>query len=142
MIEWIASFLLLTGAAFMLVAAVGLVRFPDLLTRMHAAAKAGGLGVGLVVGAVAAAIGDAQVITEAVLVAVFLLLTAPVAAHVIARAAHRSGVPLWSGTRLDELRARGGAPREREPAPGSPPGGAASGAAASASGAPAAAHRE
>ena len=111
MTEWIAAALLLAGSAFMLIAALGLVRLPDLIIRMHAAAKAGGLGVGLGVSAVAVHFKEAEVITEAALVAAFLLLTAPVAAHLIARAAYLSGVPLWRGTIVDEMRSRvGGSP--------------------------------
>jgi multicomponent Na+:H+ antiporter subunit G len=110
MIEWIAAVLLLAGSAFMLIAAVGVARFPDFITRMHAAAKAGGLGVGLTVSAVAVHFREAEVTTEAVLVAAFLVLTAPVAAHLIARAAYLSGVPLWGGTIVDEMRPRLGRP--------------------------------
>ena len=118
MTEWIAAALLLAGSAFMLIAALGVVRLPDLIIRMHAAAKAGGLGVGLVVSAVAVHFKEAEVITEAALVAAFLLLTAPVAAHLIARAAYLSGVPLWPGTIVDEMRPRVGAPPpKRDDAP-------------------------
>jgi multicomponent Na+:H+ antiporter subunit G len=119
MTEWIAAALLLAGSAFMLIAALGLVRLPDLIIRMHAAAKAGGLGVGLVVSAVAVHFKEAEVTTEAALVAAFLLLTAPVAAHLIARAAYLSGVPLWRGTVVDEMRPGIGEPPppERDDAP-------------------------
>lgn len=113
MSDWIAAILLVLGSAFMLIAAVGVVRFPDLIIRMHAATKAGGPGVGLVVIAVAVHFAEAQVTTRAALVAVFLLLTAPVAAHLIARAAYLTGVPLWSGTTLDEMRRRAARPRPR-----------------------------
>jgi multicomponent Na+:H+ antiporter subunit G len=66
------------------------------------------------VSAVAVHFNEAEVTTEAVLVAVFLLLTAPVAAHLIARAAYLSGVPLWGGTIVDEMRPRlGRQPRSR-----------------------------
>lgn len=108
MTDWVTSFLLLEGAAFMLVAALGLVRFPDLFTRMQAAAKAGSLGVGLVVAAVATHFADGAVTVHAALVAAFFLLTAPVAAHLIARAAHLSGSPVW-GASVDELRGSAGA---------------------------------
>jgi multicomponent Na+:H+ antiporter subunit G len=77
---------------------------PDLLTRMHAASKAGTLGAILVLAAVAIAFADAAVAVRTGLVVLFLLLTAPVAAHVIARAAYRTGVPLADETVIDELR--------------------------------------
>lgn len=104
MSEWVVAVLLLAGSAFALIAAVGLVRFPDLIIRMHAAAKAGGVGVGLLVSAVAVHFGQTGVTIEAALVAAFFLLTTPVAAHLIARAAYLSGVPLWEKTGVDELR--------------------------------------
>jgi len=92
------------GAAFVLVAAIGLIRLPDLLTRMHAATKAGTLGAGLLYVAVALAVpGDGVAVKSGVIIA-FLLLTAPIASHVIARAAyHRGEVDLWDRTRFDEL---------------------------------------
>jgi multicomponent Na+:H+ antiporter subunit G len=91
------------GIALMSVAGVGLLRMPDLLTRMHASSKAGTLGAALVLVAVAVHFGDAAVTVRALVVCVFLLLTAPIASHVIARAAYRSGVPLSPETVVDEL---------------------------------------
>lgn len=80
---------LLLGAAFTLVASIGVLRLPDLLTRMHAASKAGTVGGGLVLLAVALMCFDAGVALRAVVGIVFLLLTTPVAAHLLARANHR-----------------------------------------------------
>ncbi|NBC18691.1 MAG: Na+/H+ antiporter subunit G [Bacteroidetes bacterium] len=95
--------LVLTGAFFMLVAAIGLVRMPDLLMRMHAATKAGTLGAGLLLLAVAVAYGDGVTVRALAAIA-FLFLTAPVAAHMIGRAAYYAGgVQCWDGTLLDEL---------------------------------------
>lgn len=91
------------GIALMSVAGIGLLRMPDLLTRMHASSKAGTLGAALVLVAVAVHFADAAVTVRALVVCVFLLLTAPIASHVIARAAYRSGVPLSSETVVDEL---------------------------------------
>ena len=70
----------------MLVAAIGIVRLPDLLTRMHASTTAGTLGALLVLVGLGLHQGDAPVITKAVATALFLLLTAPIAAHMIGRA--------------------------------------------------------
>ena len=91
------------GIAFMTVAGIGLLRMPDLPTRMHASSKAGTLGAALVLAAVAWHFGDAAIAVRVAVVCVFLLLTAPVASHVIARAAYRTGVPLSSETVVDEL---------------------------------------
>lgn len=90
----------------MLVAAVGVIRMPDLPMRMHAATKAGTLGAGLILAAVAVLYGDLGVTMRAVATIVFLFLTAPVAAHMIGRAAYFVGIELWEGTRVDELRGR------------------------------------
>jgi multicomponent Na+:H+ antiporter subunit G len=100
----IANLLLLVGALFVLVAALGIVRLPDLLMRMHAATKAGTLGAGLLLVAVAVALPDTSVVARALAAIVFLLLTAPVAAHLIARAAYLTGeAVLWERTCVDEL---------------------------------------
>jgi multicomponent Na+:H+ antiporter subunit G len=106
MIEIISGVLLLIGAFFMLVAAIGILRMPDLLTRMHASSKAGTLGAGLILVAVAVDYGDLGVTARALVAIVFLVLTAPVGAHVIARAAYFVGVPLWQGTVVNEIEGR------------------------------------
>lgn len=96
---------LLIGSAFMLLAGVGVVRMPDLFMRMQAATKAATLGAGCMLLAVAVHFGELHVATRALLITAFLFLTAPVAAHLIARAAYSVGTPLWRGTLVDELRA-------------------------------------
>lgn len=84
----IASALVLAGSAFMFTAALGVVRFPDVFTRMQATTKAATLGVVGVMGAVAVALDHGPSTVRALLVAGFFLLTAPVAAHAIARSAY------------------------------------------------------
>lgn len=92
------------GGTFVLVAAVGIVRLPDLLMRMHAATKAGTLGAGLLLVAVALVVPGDGVAVKAVATIVFLLLTAPIASHVIARSAYHAGdIMLWDRTHVDEL---------------------------------------
>ncbi len=85
----IAPVLVLVGAAFCLVAAVGLWRMPTLYARMHAATKAGPVGAGLVLVGVAVASSDVDHTARALAVVAFLLATAPIAAHLVGRAAHR-----------------------------------------------------
>jgi len=104
MIEILAGILLLIGSAFCLVAALGLVRLPDTLTRMHAATKAGTLGAGLVLIAEAVFCRQLGISLRAATVIALLLLTSPVAAHLIARASYRSGVSLSDRTWIDELK--------------------------------------
>lgn len=106
MAESIALLLLLLGAVFMLLAAIGMVRMPDVLTRMHSSTKSGTLGVGLIMLGVALVFGDFAIRVRALAIVIFMFSTTPVSAHMIARAAYLSGVPLWEGTLSDELRGR------------------------------------
>ena len=104
--EWVVAVLIVSGALFTLVAALGVLRLPDVLNRMHASTKAGTLGCGLILLALAVhSGGEAGVIAKSLAAIVFILLTAPVGAHMIGRAAYRTGVPLWKETRINELRA-------------------------------------
>jgi multicomponent Na+:H+ antiporter subunit G len=105
MIELVAAALMVLGGVFVALAGIGLLRFPDVLIRMHASTKAGTLGVGLVVIAVAVHFDQLGVTTRALMIVFFLLLTAPVAAHLIGRAAYRTGTRLSHHTRIDELAA-------------------------------------
>lgn len=106
MSEWIAALLMLAGAFFVLVSALGALRLPDLFLRMHAATKAGTLGAGLILAAALVVFATTAVTTKAVLAFVFLLLTAPVGAHVLGRAAYYDGVPLWDRTEVDALKGK------------------------------------
>ncbi|CAN5273513.1 MAG: monovalent cation/H(+) antiporter subunit G [Chloroflexia bacterium] len=103
MTEIITSFLLIGGAGFMLLAAIGLLRMPDLFSRMQAATKTSTLGAGSMFLGVAVFYGDLGIVSRSLLVIAFLFLTLPVSAHMIARAAYFVGVPLWEGTVVDEL---------------------------------------
>lgn len=104
MIEILVSFFLLAGAILMLLASIGIIRLPDLLTRMHATTKSGAMGVSLIMIAVALAFMEPAIIARSIAIICFILLTAPVAAHVIGRAAYFVGVPLWSGSVKDQLK--------------------------------------
>jgi multicomponent Na+:H+ antiporter subunit G len=106
MSEAITTFLLFVGASFLLLAAIGVIRMPDLYSRIQAATKAATLGVGCIILALAFHFGSLEITVRALLVIAFLFLTSPVAAHVIGRAAYFVGVPLWERTIVDELRGR------------------------------------
>jgi multicomponent Na+:H+ antiporter subunit G len=106
LVDWLVAGLVVFGSFFMFVAALGVVRLPDLLTRMHAATKAGTLGAGVLLIAVALMHGDGALTTRVVAGILFLMLTAPIAAHAIGRAAYYRGVPVWEKTAVDELRGR------------------------------------
>lgn len=104
MTNWFAASFMVLGSAFTLIAAIGVWRLPDVLTRMQAAAKAGTLGVICVMVAAGIHFAEVAVTGQVALIALFFFLTSPIAAHRIARAAHRTGAPLWRGTQRDELR--------------------------------------
>jgi multicomponent Na+:H+ antiporter subunit G len=104
--EAVTSVLLLVGASFLLLAAIGLVRMPDLFTRMSAATKGSTLGVGCMLLAVGVYFPGIGITTRALAGIGFFFVTAPVGAHMIARAAYFVGVPLWEGTVRDDLRGR------------------------------------
>ena len=95
---------LFLGAAFMLIAAIGVARMPDLFMRLHASTKSATLGAGFLMLGAAIHFGELAIGARALAVMVFFVVTAPVAAHVIGRAAYFAGVPLWEGTLSDELR--------------------------------------
>lgn len=100
---YVAGALILAGAFFTLVAALGLLRLPDLFTRMHAASKAGTLGSGAMLIAIAIVADDVPTATRAIAGVVFFLLTAPVSAHLLAKAAYAVGYKLWDKSVLDEM---------------------------------------
>lgn len=94
---------LLIGAGFTLVASIGILRLPDLYTRMHAASKVGTLGSGLIlVGLALFALEDA-IVTRALAAIVFLILTAPISAHLLAKAAYAAGYRMWGGSVHDDM---------------------------------------
>lgn len=103
-IEWVSAAFLMAGATFALLAAVGVLRMPDLFTRMQAASKASTLGLACLLIGAAIELGDSASVARAVSIAAFVMLTMPVATHVVARAAALTDVPLWTGTVLDERR--------------------------------------
>jgi len=98
--SYIGGVLLLVGAIFSVIAAIGILRFPDLYTRMHAASKTGTMGAGLSFVAIAVVAFDGPVILRALVGFVFLILTAPVGAHLLARAACIAG---YTPTELTEI---------------------------------------
>jgi multicomponent Na+:H+ antiporter subunit G len=106
MIDLLSSVLLLAGGGFSLLAAIGLVRMPDVLTRMQTATKGVTFGCGLLLLAVALHFEGLGTTTRALAGIVFLLITSPVAAHVIGRAAYLDveDSPLWEGSVLDQAR--------------------------------------
>jgi multicomponent Na+:H+ antiporter subunit G len=110
----VAVLLMVAGVAFIVIAALGVARMPDVFQRMHAATKAGGIGTSLVVLGVLVAGGVARPLTG-VLTILFMLLTLSVASQLLARAAYMSGATLHGLLRGDPLAGvldRTGGPRD------------------------------
>lgn len=103
MIEWIAAFLLIFGSLFMLIAAIGVVKLPDVYMRMHAITKAASLGAILMLAAVSILYVTWIVWVEALMVIVFIIFTTPVATQMISKAAHEGHMPKGDGYIMDEL---------------------------------------
>ena len=99
----LSAIFLVSGAAICLLASVGLLRLPDFFMRMHAVTKAGVVGSGLVLIGVALAYPSTGMAIKVAIAIAFLLLTTPVAGHLLARAGYVAGVPLWRGTVQDQL---------------------------------------
>lgn len=87
MIEIVTGILALLAGGFSLVAAIGILRFPDALTRMHASSKVGSLAGSLALLAAAVDIGGVSAASRALIAILFLLMTAPIGAHLLGRAA-------------------------------------------------------
>ena len=104
MMEWIVSILLISGALFMLVAAIGVVKLSDVYMRMHAITKAASLGAILMLAAVVLWYPQWIVGIEALMVVLFVILTSPIGAHMLSRVAYRMKVPMGDGYVIDELK--------------------------------------
>ena len=106
-IEWLAVLLILLGSIISVISAFGMLRLPDVYTRSHAATKSATLSV------LCCLLGafiyfwshDGYVSVRLILGIIFTFITAPVAGHLVCRAAYRSRVPLAEGSGEDELKA-------------------------------------
>ena len=93
-IEWVAAELLAVGGAFALIGAIGLVRFPDFFMRLHAPTKATTLGVGgVLLASMVSGWAQGQPGLHELLIALFLFVTAPVSAQLMALAALHLRLP-------------------------------------------------
>ena len=104
MIEVVVSLLLLVGLVFTFAGSLGLLRLPDIFCRLHATGKSSTLGVSAIVLAsfLYFSVSEAGPSIKELLTIVFVFLSGPVGAHMIARAAYRSQVPLHERTVIDE----------------------------------------
>src|SRR5690606_14438887 len=94
------------GALSILFASIGILRMPDFYLRLSVTVKASTLGVGLLLICAAIMFPDVSVTTRAIAIIFFLIITAPIGAHMIGRAAYFTKTPLWKGTIIDELAGR------------------------------------
>jgi multicomponent Na+:H+ antiporter subunit G len=109
MAEFIGSVLILLGAIFHFSASLGMLRMPDVYTRMQAGTKASTLGNTLVLAGLAFYHPDWGL--KLLIIIYFVLMTNPVSSHALARAAYLTGVPMTGKTRVDP-------PRAGQPQPG------------------------
>lgn len=100
--ELIAVAAIVIGTAFLVIASLGMLRLPDFYARIHASTKAATLGLALLLVALAIGLRDRPVVTKALLTMLFVGATAPVGAHLLARAARRSGVEPPPDSAVDE----------------------------------------
>lgn len=103
MIDIILAILSTVGALSILFASIGILRMPDFYLRLSVTVKASTLGVGLLLICAAIMFPDVSVTTKAIAIIFFLIITAPIAAHMIGRAAYFTGTPLWKDTVIDQL---------------------------------------
>lgn len=102
-LDVIGAVLLLTGVSLVLLGAIGLHRFDDVFARMHAATKPATLGIVLTMTGAALVVADLRLSVTLMLVAMLQFITAPVGAHMVGRAAYRTGTLLSARTSVDEL---------------------------------------
>ncbi|WP_368914771.1 monovalent cation/H(+) antiporter subunit G [Exiguobacterium acetylicum] len=103
--ELIVAVFALLGMGFSLVTALGLIRLPDVYTRAHAASKSATLGVmSILIGVIIYFVTEDGFFSSRVVLGIlFVLITAPIGGHLIARAAYYSNVPLWKSSVRDDL---------------------------------------
>ena len=92
------------GSLVILIAAIGIFRMPDFYLRLSVTIKAATVGTGFLLAATSIFFGETSVNTKSFAIILFLVLTAPVSGHLIARAAYYSGTKLWKGTLVDEMK--------------------------------------
>ena len=119
----LGEILVLIGTFFYFLSALGLIRMPDVYNRMQTSTKSATLGsLGVIMGvgiwALGTDFGSPAWLTKTVVIAVFLLLTNPISAHALIRAAYKTGIPLWQGSVMDKyqeyLEAKAAGPSESE----------------------------
>jgi len=104
--EIFVIFFLITGAVFILIASIGLLKMPDVYLRMSASTIAATFGVALMLVAAAIHFMTLGIIFHIIGVIIFLILTVPVGAHLMGRASHIIGLPMWDKTLRDDMKGK------------------------------------
>jgi len=102
----IAQILMLIGAIFMFLAALGVLRMPDLYMRLQSNTKSATFGVGFIMLGAAVHFEEFAISIRALAILLFIFVTSPVAAHLLGRSAYIAGAPLWEGTLSDDLKGK------------------------------------
>lgn len=103
MVSILIAVLATLGALFALIASIGIVKMPDFYSRLSITVKAATLGMGTILFSAAIFFNDFAVTSKSTAIVFFLILTAPIAGHIISKSAYITGIPLWNKTQMDEL---------------------------------------
>jgi len=95
LLNGVSAALITVGMVFFIAGTMGLLRFPDLFTRLHALTKADNLGLGFIVSGLALYSGSWMVTIKLVLIWLLVMMSSAVASHLIAQAALRKGIKPW-----------------------------------------------
>jgi multicomponent Na+:H+ antiporter subunit G len=104
MIDIIVMILAGLGSALILLAAIGMIRMPDFYMRVSVSTKASTLGIGLILIASGAYFDSFELVSRSTAIILFMLLTAPVGAHMLARACYKSDTRMWEKSVIDDLK--------------------------------------
>lgn len=102
----IIAFLATLGAVFILLAAIGFVKMPDIFLRISVTTKAVTLGIGLMLASAAVHFGTESIASRVIAIIFFVFLTSPVGAHLIGRVSYFIGIPLWKNSLHDDLKGK------------------------------------
>jgi multicomponent Na+:H+ antiporter subunit G len=102
MIEVISSILLLLGAVLLLIASIGVLRLPDLYTRMQAATKSSAMGLMLILTALCVYYFNLILLVKSILILIFIFATFPIASHMISGVGHMLNIKKWEKTVMDD----------------------------------------
>jgi multicomponent Na+:H+ antiporter subunit G len=106
MIDWIIIILSTLGTSFILLAGIGIVRMPDVYLRISVTTKAATLGIGLILMGAAMYFNELGITSRVIAIIFFLLLTAPVGAHMIGRASYFTGIKPWDKSVYDDIKGK------------------------------------